>query len=116
MNDGAPALTNAAFEIGDTVSLNSGGHLMTIISIDDDLACCAWSVKGDVKSKSFPIKALKKHTGADGEGPVAVKLSLDYSRLEPHELLELKQLVEKAQWPAIEQEAPMNRSGGARSQ
>ena len=36
------------------------------------------------------------HTGADGEGPIAVKLSLDYSRLEPHELVQLRALIEKA--------------------
>jgi hypothetical protein len=36
------------------------------------------------------------HTGGDGEGPVAVKLSMDYSDFEPRELVELSRLVEKA--------------------
>jgi hypothetical protein len=31
------------------------------------------------------------------EGPIAVKLSLDYSRLEPHEMTQLLALIEKAQ-------------------
>jgi terminase small subunit-like protein len=52
-------------------------------------------------SKYFPRVYGDKmlHTGGDGEGPVAVKLSPDYSRLEPHEMLELKRLVEKAERP-----------------
>lgn len=51
------------FKIGDTVTLCSGGHLMTVISIEpDDVITCAWSVKEDVKSKPFPSAALIKAT------------------------------------------------------
>ena len=35
------------------------------------------------------------HTGADGEGPVAVKLSLDYNLLEPHEMMEFRRMLAK---------------------
>lgn len=50
-----------SFEIGDTVTLTSGGHLMTVISIaPKDMITCAWSVRGDVKSKGFPRAALIK--------------------------------------------------------
>lgn len=54
-------MTECAFQIGDTVTLASGGHLTTIISMTpDDMIMCAWSVKEDVKSKSFPRAALIK--------------------------------------------------------
>jgi uncharacterized protein YodC (DUF2158 family) len=50
-----------SFKIGDTVTLTSGGHLMTVISIDpEDVIMCAWSVREDVKSKGFPRAALIK--------------------------------------------------------
>jgi uncharacterized protein YodC (DUF2158 family) len=46
--------------VGDTVSLNSGGHIMTVASIDEGSVTCDWSVRGDGKSKSFPVAELKK--------------------------------------------------------
>ncbi|MHC6156568.1 DUF2158 domain-containing protein [Bradyrhizobium elkanii] len=50
-----------SLKIGDTVTLCSGGHLMTVISLDpDDRITCAWSVREDVKSKPFPSAALIK--------------------------------------------------------
>jgi uncharacterized protein YodC (DUF2158 family) len=49
-----------SFKIGDIVTLSSGGHLMTVVSIDQEDVTCAWSVKDDVKSKSFPSDALTK--------------------------------------------------------
>jgi uncharacterized protein YodC (DUF2158 family) len=51
---------DTVLKVGDTVSLNSGGHLMTVASIDDGAVTCNWSVRGDVKSKSFPAAALNK--------------------------------------------------------
>jgi uncharacterized protein YodC (DUF2158 family) len=51
---------DTVFKVGDTVTLNSDCHLMTVISIDEDSITCAWSVRGDVKSRSFPVAALKK--------------------------------------------------------
>ncbi len=50
------------------------------------------------------------HTGGDGEGPIGVKLSLDYSALEPHELLEFRRMILKMEQaarvkPLIEAEA-----------
>jgi uncharacterized protein YodC (DUF2158 family) len=47
------------FEIGDVVRLKSGGHLMTVVSIDQGSVTCDWSVRGDIKSKSFPAAALE---------------------------------------------------------
>lgn len=54
-------MINQSFQIGDTVTLISGGHLMTVIFIDrKDVITCAWSVKEDLKSKAFPRAALIK--------------------------------------------------------
>jgi uncharacterized protein YodC (DUF2158 family) len=53
------------FKVGDTVTLNSDGHLMTVVSVAEDVITCAWSVRGDVKSKSFPIAAVKKAVSAE---------------------------------------------------
>jgi uncharacterized protein YodC (DUF2158 family) len=47
-------------KIGDTVSLNSGGHLMTVAAIDSDTVTCEWSVKGDIKTKKFLVSMLKE--------------------------------------------------------
>lgn len=53
--------------------------------------------------KWFASKLLPKvygdkmlHTGADGEGPVAVKLALDYSLLTVQELVQFRALIDKA--------------------
>jgi uncharacterized protein YodC (DUF2158 family) len=51
---------DTALKVGDTVRLNSRGDLMTVLSLDEGSATCAWFVKGVVRSKSFPAKALKK--------------------------------------------------------
>jgi uncharacterized protein YodC (DUF2158 family) len=48
------------FKVGDVVRLNSGGHLRTIISFDENTVTCVWSVKGDARSKSYPAQALEK--------------------------------------------------------
>jgi hypothetical protein len=37
--------------------------------------------------------------GGDGEGPVGVKLALDYSRLAPHRLAQLLEIIKEAQLP-----------------
>jgi hypothetical protein len=49
-------------------------------------------------SKYFPRVYGEKmlHTGGDGEGPVAVKLSLDYSRLTGAQMVQLRALIELA--------------------
>ncbi len=39
------------------------------------------------------------HTGSDGEGPVAVKLSLDYTLLEPREMVEFRRMLAKMERP-----------------
>ncbi len=49
-----------AFKAGEIVKLNSDGPLMTILSIGRNGVKCAWSVKGDIKEKSFPAVALTK--------------------------------------------------------
>lgn len=51
---------DTVFKVGDTVKLKSDGHLMTVVSVAEDSITCDWSVRGDVKSKSFPVTALKK--------------------------------------------------------
>jgi uncharacterized protein YodC (DUF2158 family) len=58
---------DTALTVGDTVCLNSGGDLMTVVSIDQESVTCAWLVKGAVKSYTFPVKALKKSDGLPSE-------------------------------------------------
>jgi uncharacterized protein YodC (DUF2158 family) len=51
-------------KLGDTVTLNSGGHLMTLVSVDEDSVTCAWSVNDQVKS----IPAKRRYGSAIGRG------------------------------------------------
>jgi hypothetical protein len=44
---------------------------MTVVSIDKDAVTCDWSVKGDIKSKSFPAAALEK--AAEPEKPRSLR-------------------------------------------
>jgi hypothetical protein len=57
-------------------------------------------IAGKLKPKKYGDKLL--HTGADGEGLIAVKLSLDYSLLAPHEMVQLRALIAKAMPKGIE--------------
>jgi uncharacterized protein YodC (DUF2158 family) len=51
---------DTVFTVGDVVRLKSGGHLMTVAAIDEGSVTCDWSVRGDIKSKSFPAAALEE--------------------------------------------------------
>ena len=63
---------DGVFKVGDTVTLKSGGHLMTVASIDEGSVTCDWSLRGDIKSKSFPAAELQK---ADGTGsPISINM------------------------------------------
>jgi terminase small subunit-like protein len=64
-----------------------------------------------LKSKKYGDKLL--HTGAEGEGPVAVKLALDYSLLAPHEMVQLRALIEKAMPRQTEESEPLMIEGEA---
>jgi len=64
---------DTVFEVGDTVKLKSDGHLMTVVSVAEDSITCDWSVRGDVKSKSFPVAALKKRS------PMALTVAQTFS-------------------------------------
>ena len=57
-------------------------------------------IAGKLKPKKYGDKLL--HSGGDGEGPVAVKLALDYSLLTPHEMVQMLALIEKAMPKGIE--------------
>ena len=50
---------DTALTVGDTVCLNSGGDLMTVVSIDQESVTCAWLVKGAVKSYTSRSKRSK---------------------------------------------------------
>jgi len=58
------------FSVGDIVSLNSGGHSMTVLSANKQSVSCVWSVRGDIKKGSFPAHALKE-TEADANQSLA---------------------------------------------
>lgn len=48
-------------KVGDVVMLKSGGHFMTVVSIDaKDAITCAWSIKDDIKSRAFPLAGLAR--------------------------------------------------------
>jgi hypothetical protein len=49
-------------KIGDVVCIKSDvRYPMTVVSIDDDFATCVWwSAHGDIKSRAYPINALKR--------------------------------------------------------
>jgi uncharacterized protein YodC (DUF2158 family) len=49
-----------AFKVGDVVRLKSLGHVMTVASIDESSVTCDWSLRGDIKSKSFAAAELEK--------------------------------------------------------
>jgi len=51
-------------KLGETVCLNSGGPLMTIVEISDNVATCAWFNKEQRKKDTFPIEALKRSDGS----------------------------------------------------
>jgi uncharacterized protein YodC (DUF2158 family) len=53
-----------ALKVGDTVSLKSGGPLMTIDSIkDEDSVTCRWFAKDVLKQASFFAATLRKVDG-----------------------------------------------------
>jgi uncharacterized protein YodC (DUF2158 family) len=56
-------MSEAVFKVGETVYLNSGGDLMTIVPINQDSVTREWFVKGSVKSRAFPAVALKRSDG-----------------------------------------------------
>jgi hypothetical protein len=68
-----------------------------------------WANACRVKFEAFKWFAGKKlpavfgdkvlHSGPDGEGPVAIKLSLDYSRLAPQEMVEFRRMLAKMERP-----------------
>lgn len=49
-----------AFEAGDVVVLKSGGHAMTVITVDADQAECIWTGEdGDLFRETIPTVALE---------------------------------------------------------
>ena len=83
---------DAGLKVGDTVTLKSGGHLITVASIDDEgSVTCDWSVRGDVKSKSFLAAELQK-AGLPGAKPTT-----DVSRLTPEQRNQLRELLRAMQ-------------------
>ena len=47
------------FRIGDTVRLKSGGPLMTVIFLQDNLVNCTWFLNDELKEIWFPTEALE---------------------------------------------------------
>jgi hypothetical protein len=56
------------FAVGETLSLNSGGHLMTVFSMDEETITCVWSVRGDIKTKAFPARVCVLKAEGFGRG------------------------------------------------
>jgi hypothetical protein len=72
------------------LQLKSGGIEMTAGQFDPKKGrLCVWSVKGDQKEKYF-LEEMLRLTQEDRP------LALDYSLLEPHEMVQLLALIEKA--------------------
>jgi uncharacterized protein YodC (DUF2158 family) len=83
---------DVGLRVGDTVTLRSGGHLMTVAAIDDEgSVTCDWSVRGDVKSKSFPAAELQK-ASLPGAKPTT-----DVSRLTQEQRNQLRELLRAMQ-------------------
>ncbi len=51
--------TQAKLSVGDTVTLKSGGPLMTIDKLDGDRATCIWFVKDQPKTNEFAMASLQ---------------------------------------------------------
>jgi uncharacterized protein YodC (DUF2158 family) len=86
---------NGAFAIGDILQLKSGGVAMTAGLFDPKRGRqCVWSVKDDLKEKFLDEEMLRPVQ--DDRSPPPVKLALDYSLLKPHEMVQLRALIEKA--------------------
>jgi len=58
----------AAFKVGDTVRLKSGGPLMTVRNTGE--IECTWFLKDQLKKGTFPADVLKK--GEDGSGTLRI--------------------------------------------
>ncbi|AXK84206.1 DUF2158 domain-containing protein [Pseudolabrys taiwanensis] len=57
-----------AFEAGEVVVLKSGGHAMTVISVDADQAQCIWTGEdGDLFRETIPTVALESAQEIDAE-------------------------------------------------
>lgn len=82
---------DAGLKVGDIVTLKSGGHLMTVASIDEGSVTCDWSVRGDVKSKSFPAAELQK-----ADQPRSAESTIDVSRLTSEQRAQLRELLLRA--------------------
>ncbi len=62
------------FKAGETVKLNSGGPLMTILSVGRKGVKCAWATKEHtIKEKTFPAISLTKPAGVLGKPIASVK-------------------------------------------
>ena len=58
---------------------------------------------GKISPKHYADRQM--HVGGDGEGPVAMKLSLDYSALDPHEMVEFRRMLDKMEQAAKQKTA-----------
>jgi uncharacterized protein YodC (DUF2158 family) len=89
---------DAGLKVGDTVTLKSGGHLMTVASIDDEgSVTCNWSVKEHVKSKSFSAAAL--------QAAYPEPSPFDVSRLTPDQRAQLRELLQAMRGDSYEQKS-----------
>ncbi len=77
----------------------NGGRAGTMEQIQAAKVCAdnyRW-IAGRALPSAYGDKVL--HTDASGEGPVAVKLALDYSLLAPHEMVEFRRMLAKMERP-----------------
>ena len=54
-------MTDATFETGDTVMLNSGGLGMTVETVGPDGVVCVWREGQRVRTRSFAAAMLRSH-------------------------------------------------------
>jgi hypothetical protein len=96
------------FEEGVEIVDEAKGGTMEEIQAAKLRSDARWRWAGKLLPKVYGDKML--HTGGDGEGPIGVKLSLDYSLLTPQQLVQLRDLITAATPRA---EAPLMIEGEA---
>ncbi|MGE0776115.1 MAG: YodC family protein [Sphingomonadaceae bacterium] len=67
-------MSGSLFQIGDVVSLKSGGGAMAVESTNAEVVACVWRDKGMTRRDSFPEACLRHSAGEfDGIGDLIIE-------------------------------------------